>query len=216
MVSETFANNKFVAFFQPSESSRPLSQPAAGHTGTVPIGVGSLPQSTPDRHWLDASLGLVSRKSLQDSQLAQIHNSIQERPRGMQRSFLWLAAGGLWFSLVGEAAGAATIYVESGGVVAFEAEGFSGKIDDPSHNWTIQTVGFSNATGGSYMQLLPDDSTQRTSSAADVSTAPFLLYDILISQAGTYQLFARFEAFPGGIAGRSGDSFYAQIAGQAD
>jgi hypothetical protein len=112
--------------------------------------------------------------------------------------------------------GSATIYVESGGVVAFEAEGFSGKIDDPSHNWTIQTVGFSNATGGSYMQLLPDDSTQRTSSAADVSTAPFLLYDILISQAGTYQLFARFEAFPGGIAGRSGDSFYAQIAGQAD
>jgi hypothetical protein len=215
MVSETFANNKFVAFFQPSESSRPLSQPAAGHTGTVPIGVGSLPQSTPDRHWLDASLGLVSRKSLQDSQLAQIHNSIQERPRGMQRSFLWLAAGGLWFSLV-VTAGAATIYVESGGVVAFEAEGFSGKIDDPSHNWTIQTVGFSNATGGSYMQLLPDDSTQRTSSAADVSTAPFLLYDILISQAGTYQLFARFEAFPGGIAGRSGDSFYAQIAGQAD
>jgi hypothetical protein len=215
MVSETFANNKFVAFFQPSESSRPLSQPAAGHTGTVPIGVGSLPQSTPDRHWLDASLGLVSRKSLQDSQLAQIHNSIQERPRGMQRSFLWLAAGGLWFSLVVPAS-AATIYVESGGVVAFEAEGFSGKIDDPSHNWTIQTVGFSNATGGSYMQLLPDDSTQRTSSAADVSTAPFLLYDILISQAGTYQLFARFEAFPGGIAGRSGDSFYAQIAGQAD
>jgi hypothetical protein len=215
MVSETFANNKFVAFFQPSESSRPLSQPAAGHTGTVPIGVGSLPQSTPDRHWLDASLGLVSRKSLQDSQLAQIHNSIQERPRGMQRSFLWLAAGGLWFSLVAPA-GAATSSVESGGVVAFEAEGFSGKIDDPSHNWTIQTVGFSNATGGSYMQLLPDDSTQRTSSAADVSTAPFLLYDILISQAGTYQLFARFEAFPGGIAGRSGDSFYAQIAGQAD
>jgi hypothetical protein len=215
MVSETFANNKFVAFFQPSESSRPLSQPAAGHTGTVPIGVGSLPQSTPDRHWLDASLGLVSRKSLQDSQLAQIHNSIQERPRGMQRSFLGLAAGGLCFPLVAPA-GAATIYVESGGVVAFEAEGFSGKIDDPSHNWTIQTVGFSNATGGSYMQLLPDDSTQRTSSAADVSTAPFLLYDILISQAGTYQLFARFEAFPGGIAGRSGDSFYAQIAGQAD
>jgi hypothetical protein len=215
MVSETFANNKFVAFFQPSESSRPLSQPAAGHTGTVPIGVGSLPQSTPDRHWLDASLGLVSRKSLQDSQLAQIHNSIQERPRGMQRSFLWLAVGVFFFSLVAPS-GAATIYVESGGVVAFEAEGFSGKIDDPSHNWTIQTVGFSNATGGSYMQLLPDDSTQRTSSAADVSTAPFLLYDILISQAGTYQLFARFEAFPGGIAGRSGDSFYAQIAGQAD
>ena len=95
-------------------------------------------------------------------------------------------------------------------MVAFEAEGFSSTSDGSPHTWSVETSGFLNPTGGSFIQALPDDGTGRFT-LPDVGALPTAEYDFDITLGGTYQLYARFDALD-----NLADSFYAEVVGESD
>jgi hypothetical protein len=103
------------------------------------------------------------------------------------------------------AANAAVIYQESGGVVAFEAEGYSSKSAAYSQNsnnyeWMLQSS--ANASGGSYMQVLPDTGVNHNNADSSninwVFSGPTVSYDFLVSTAGSYAFYVRGAAGEGG------------------
>ncbi len=109
---------------------------------------------------------------------------------------------------------ATPIYAEAGGVVAVEAEHFSGRTDqaeDPQHSWRIiptEDAGeqeYKNARGGQYIQVLPN-SGDNANVPERVNNPPFVDYKVFVTTPGTYRLWLRW----GGYSGDS-DSAYAQI-----
>lgn len=101
------------------------------------------------------------------------------------------------------------IYQESGGVVAFEAEGFSGQpTQTASHAWELKVSGntgsIDDATGGKYLQALPDNGTNLDTAF----TGPSVTYDFRINTVGFYSFYVRGAAGPGG---GGSDSVNAQL-----
>lgn len=132
----------------------------------------------------------------------------------------WLVLIGLGCLLsvsLAATASAAPVYIESGGVVSMEAEGFSANDNSGSPNWSAGTSGFSNATGGAFMHVLPNLNTGH--SAPDVLLPPYLDYEFQVGTAGTYRLYLRFDAPSAGPPPddlpMDSDSLYASILGES-
>lgn len=109
---------------------------------------------------------------------------------------------------------AAALYLESGGVVAVEAEHVADRTDqpdDPFHRWTIvptEDAGdqtFVNARGNQYVQVLPNTG-DNASVPERVQNPPWTDYYVEITTSGVYRLWLRW----GGYSGDS-DSMYAAI-----
>lgn len=153
------------------------------------------------------------------------------------KSFLkpaWIAA--LAAATFGfQSRGADKIFDEANGVVSFEAEHFSTRVDgtDPDgngvpHHYHVvpdddgkttadhpygdsNVTEFTNARGThSYIVNLPDAGQNKNTGPDIVGTAPYVEYKININSPGTYRLFTRWA--DGSAAGAS-DSAYVQIMG---
>lgn len=108
------------------------------------------------------------------------------------------------------AASAAVVYQEVGGVVAFEAEGYSSKSapyvqDSNSFEWVLKNSAdagsIPDASGGSYMQVLPDVGVNHNNATTGninyLYAGPSISYDFLISTEGQYTFFVRGAAGAG-------------------
>ena len=109
---------------------------------------------------------------------------------------------------------AAALYLESGGVVAVEAEHVASRTDqpdDPFHGWKIVPAedpgdqAFVNARGNSYLQVLPNTG-DNANVPERVQNPPWADYYVEITTPGVYRLWLRW----GGYSGDS-DSMYAAI-----
>jgi cysteine-rich repeat protein len=82
----------------------------------------------------------------------------------------------------------------------------------------LRTGGFANATGGAYLQALPN--VNGGQSSAEVLDPPYVDYAVHLENPGTYQLYLRFDAPAAGAPPddlpTQSDSLFAAILGQAD
>ena len=115
----------------------------------------------------------------------------------------------LLFSSLADAA----VYLESGGVLSVEGENFTSRMGDGSDAWFIVPTespgdppSFINASGGSFVQTLPDNGGANTSNPP--SQNPHVDYAFNISTAGTYRAWLRWD---GGTPSGNADSIYASI-----
>ena len=100
---------------------------------------------------------------------------------------------------------AGAVYIESGGEVAIEAERFSTSTAVGGQEWQIVTN--AEASNGEGVQV-PDLGTVGPSSAPN----PELTYDISFAATGTYNVWVRGAALPGGLRGSS-DSVHVGLDG---
>jgi len=101
--------------------------------------------------------------------------------------------------------GVISVFIESGGQVAIEAEHFSQPITLPHHLWLSQTI-LSGYTGSGYLTASPDVDLRFGESYT--TTSPALAVTFQVNLTGTYYLWLR-----GYAPNAAGDSLYVGLDG---